>query len=82
MHLLEDSDFIQLNEPINNTVYYEMDTRLNNCFYFGSLGKPLYISPEAHYMSVGEAGRHVVNFLDLVFLSGSKVKNHGEACIK
>ena len=45
--------------------YSLVDTIFNYIFHFGPLGKLLYKIKKTYYMSVGFAGRHVVDFEDL-----------------
>ena len=45
--------------------YSLLDTIFDYIFYFGPPGTHFYLSPQNHYMSAGEADRHVVGFLDL-----------------
>ena len=50
----------------------------NYISYFGPPGKIYTEVPKTHYMSAGEAGRHVVDFLDLfinVSLEGQNKKD-------
>ena len=52
-----------------------VDAICDYIFYLGASGKYLPLNPKNNYMSAGEAGRHVVGFLDSFIEIDLEVQN-------